>query len=171
MTKSDQFQSLFISGEELYEMAKQRNNWNGVPEGEPEIYRFTEDTSDEPISYDGLEAPLDETVRRVERSVSELLDRDYHVTNIESNTHGDKDWSSHTINFRSDGQKLWYKVNPVGYQMSSVRSKEDLTEVDLEVTISGDDIGEPIWENTPADMRPEYFEEDHSSAEARWTIS
>jgi hypothetical protein len=171
MSETGYHSGIFLSGEDLYEMAKQRGSWEVEPEHRPRKYELSNSEGmGEPVRDEDLDEPLDAIIDGLELQLSEFLGRNYEVTNIESPIiRGDKDWTRYELKLRSDNHLLNYRARPViGERVSE---PEDLQEVDTEIRIEGGEIGEPIWENTPADMRPEQYEEEDSWASAVWTVT
>lgn len=171
MSGAGYYSGIFLSGEDLYEMAKQRGSWEVEPEHRPRKYELSNpEGMKEPLRDEDLDEPLDAIMDGLEIQLSEFLGRDYEVTRIESPiTRGDTDWKTYELKLRSDNHFLNYRARPATGER--VREPEDLQEVDTEIRIEGVEIGEKIWENTLTDMRPEQYEEEDSWASALWTIT
>jgi hypothetical protein len=172
MSEAGYHSGIFLSGEDLYEMATQRGSWEVEPEHRPRKYELSNSEGiGEPVRDEDLDEPLDAIIDGLEMQLSEFLGRNYEVTNIESPiTRGDKDWTRYELKLRSDNHLLNYKARPaIGERVSE---PEDLQEVDTEITIEGGEIGEPILDAAPFDGKlDEYEKKGESWASAVWTVT
>lgn len=169
MSRVDDFSSIFLSGKDLYEMAKQRGGWN--LQHEPRKYELSNpEQVGDPVRDEDLDEPLDAIIDGLEMQLSEFLGRDYKVTRIENPiTKGSTDWKRYELKLRSDNHKLNYRARPATGER--VSKPQDLQEVDTEIRMEGREIREPLLEAAPFDGMLDEYDGEDSWASAVWTVT
>jgi hypothetical protein len=165
MNIEDDLSLLSLSGEELYELEKQKRDWeDGNARG-----RYTK--TGRPLREENLQEPLGNIMEGLEHSLENLLDKEYLATRISSpRVRGRKPSGTFEITFQSPNSgplnsRIGYKAFPSPSER--IENQEDLTDARTGMKIEGSGIADDIWGAEPKPDKWEYDSEE-PYLEARW---